>query len=75
MHHTKIDGSGQPGSGEHLLTFAQTCAYLNISESTARRLRHSGKFPQPALPLNRQGRWRKADLDAMLTRPAKGGGS
>ncbi len=51
-----------------LMTKADMCEYLSISDSTLFRLRRDGMFPEPLLLGARTIRWKRKDIDDYLTR-------
>lgn len=53
---------------EKLMTSAETCEYLNLSDSTLFRLRRDGAFPEPLQLGPRTIRWKRKDIDDYLTR-------
>jgi prophage regulatory protein len=52
---------------EKLMTSAETCEYLNLSDSTLFRLRRDGMFPKPLQLGARTIRWKRKDIDDYLT--------
>jgi excisionase family DNA binding protein len=55
-------------TNKKLMTKADMCEYLSISDSTLFRLRRDGMFPEPLLLGARTIRWKRKDIDDYLTR-------
>lgn len=56
----------QKNENEKLMTKAETCEYLNLSDSTIYRLRKDNVFPEPLQIGPRTIRWKKTDIDNWL---------
>ncbi len=51
---------------EKLMTKAETCEYINVSDSTLFRLRRDNMFPNPLQLGARTIRWKRKDIDDYL---------
>lgn len=56
----------QINENEKLMTKAETCEYLNLSDSTIFRLRRDNIFPKPLQLGPRTIRWKRKDIDNWL---------
>ncbi|MBA6232178.1 MULTISPECIES: helix-turn-helix transcriptional regulator [unclassified Colwellia] len=56
----------QIDKNEKLMTKAETCEYLNLSDSTLFRLRRDSMFPNPLQLGARTIRWKRQDIDDYL---------
>ncbi len=56
----------QSNENKNLMTKAETCEYLNLSDSTIYRLRRDNVFPKPLQLGSRNLRWKRKDIDNWL---------
>jgi predicted DNA-binding transcriptional regulator AlpA len=56
----------QIDESKKLMTKAETCEYINVSDSTLFRLRRDSMFPEPYQLGARTIRWKRKDIDDYL---------